>query len=387
MDSQITVGGLEPDRDDERPPGRSDVKLIAFIAVAAVVGAVLGAAFTSPGSPAADAPTETTTAGIDEPEVVTTTTVPVTTTQPDRLAVRVPGFSDVLVLVSAQLGAQTGTLGWEPSDRGPVDRSLPEVPMEVDAARLWLAGVAESRYLTDNVLWVGNDRWMEPIATDVTGAVWHQRFPGRLAWVEPGDQQSTLVIGTFQTGRPVSTTTAALDTPAAIPVWFGDDGVLVDMGTGSFRLYDAVGSLVAEYDADRFLAGAADVFLLVVDDRVEAVPQLRPTWTTPIDAECTDGEFSPAGDGSLALRCPTDDRWSMQIWYLGIDSATAAQQYSRVANEITAPTWSSDGRFAVAADQDPTRVRSNLVFVEVASWIGREIPIRGIVTSVATVRN
>lgn len=387
MDSQITVGGLEPDRDDGPPPTRADGRMVAFVAAAAVIGAVLGAAFISPAGPAGDAPTDSTTAGIDEPDVVTTTTVPVTTTQPDRLAVQVPGFADVLVLVSAQLGAETGTLAWEPSDRGPVDRSLPQVPADVDAARMWLAAVANSRYLTGNVLWVGNDRWMEPVATDVVGAVWHQRFPGRLAWVEPGDGDSTLVIGTFQVGRPATTTSALVDTERATPVWFGDAGILVDTGGGTFLLYDAVGTLVAEYRADRFLAGTADEFLLVTDDRVEAVSELRPTWTTPIDPGCTDGEFSPAGDGSLALRCPVDGGWAMQIWYLGFDSAGAAQQYSYVSQEITAPTWSSDGRFAVAADQDPTRVRSNLVFVEMNTWIGRTIPIRGIVTSVATVRN
>lgn len=385
MDSQITVGGLDPDQDGP-PPRRTDGRLVTVVAAAAIVGAVLGAAFVSPGAPDDDAaspdsvPTE-----VDEPEVVTTTTIPATTTQPERLAVRVPGFLDVLVLVSAQLGAETGTLAWEPSDRGPIDRTLPEVPMHVDAARIWTTAVAEGRYSTGKVLWVGNDRWMEPVATGVTDAVWHQRFPGRLAWVESGGDGSTLTIGTFQTGRPATTTSAPLDTTTAIPVWFGDAGILVDEGNGIFRLYDAIGTLVSEHEADRFLAGNADMFLLVRDDRVEVISQLRPAWTTPIDAGCTDGEFSPSGDGTMAARCPIEDRWAMEIWHVGASSA--ARLYSYESAEITPPTWSSDGRFAVAADQDPTRIRSNLVFVEMSSWIDRQIPIRGIVTSVTAVRS
>lgn len=399
MDPRITIGGADTDAPgapgagaDTPRPGRT-IALVAVVGVA--LGTLFGVAFGSTASPPEEPATDRPVGTVTEPDTVprsttTTTSLPL----PDRLALRVPGIVDTLVLVSTTLGGESTASVWEATDRGSSERALPAAPMQPDPSGQWLMTVTEGRFSDLRALWVGNEAWMEPVAAGVTAATWHTRFPGRIAWVETTGGASTLMTATFLPGRPARLATVGPVPDGSRPVWFGDTGILLEDGTG-LTLVDEAARTVATFEDGTLLAGGTGGLLVRIGEAEDAGRRrvvatstlLEGAIETAIDPDCRDGSFSPLG--LVAMRCPHDDAgdWTLEVWSLaGVPDDFARMIYSESVAWVSPPAWSPDGRFVLYSVPDRVRPQSRLVFVDTSNLAGTTVVHPGVVTSLAMVR-
>ncbi len=417
MDPRITVGGAEPEPSEPRPAPRPGRPLLLVAIAGMALGVVFGVAF---GSGPPDEDPSDPGGSVPGPAPVDTTGVPSTTTtsvpRAERLAVRVPGFVDTAVLVSTAMGGGAEVAVWEAVERSSVPRALPAGDMQADASGQWLMTVTEGRFSDLRALWVGDDAWMEPVATGVVRATWHERFPGRIAWVESRDPDPVLLVGEFVPGRPAVVTDVGAVDADAVPVWYGDEGVLLETPEGLLLVDDRDGAPIAGLTGSTLVGGGADGWLVRATDRgipsviryeegtavrgteafrgappaavMATTPALASFAPTDIGPTCLEAEFSPGG-GLVAVRCPhaVDDDWTVEIWALGIVGVEGGTRvYSESSSRVSVPDWSPDGRFVLYAVPDQVRPRSTLVFVETSTWAGTAIVHPGRVTSLAVLR-
>lgn len=342
-----------------------------------VAGLLLGLGFRGGTDPTT---TETTLAAdIEAPPAVTTTRVP--TTRPvDRLAITVPGLIDDLVIWHSNLTGTTGVAVWHAAAPGPGPAFLPEGDYHTDSFHSWVAAVGPSRYSTDEILWVGNQAYAEPLATKVLGSAWHEQHPARISWTERGvDGRTNLLTATLVSGVAAVPTEVSTSEDLYRPVWWTTEGIVVFDGE-TLRLVDASsGNVKSELPASAFLSGS-DAHGIITDDAGGLAlidPGLELIRLLTIPADCLAGEFAPlgtpvfrdSGDGVwegqwLALVCGTglgNRAQTLQIW-------TIHREFEELVAElpggsgVVEPAWTPDGRMVAFSVVDPIRPATKIVF-------------------------
>jgi hypothetical protein len=369
----ITVGGtddLEPVEaggTGSRP--RGPILGLAGLVVGLTMGAVFAGGDTEPAA--------TTTTLLEEviapsASITTTTTAP---PRPSRLATRAPGLSDNLVIAAVDSTGITGVDLWEPPDIAPGPSNLPvAVVYSADASRRWLGALTDSRYRESGNLLVGNSRYLEAIAIDVTGFAWHSRLPARISYTA-GEEVRTLWTAQLPNAIPTRVTEVGAD---EVPVWFTQNGVaLFDEASMTLRLVDDTGNTINEVQSISPVAGSADVLAAIEEDtgQLRAVlldGTLAEIGEAPWSSDCDLGSFSPALAAPVALLCATPIGEVLQVWGPAADAGTSlppGPASFELLAEIPAtgfhpPAWDSVGRMVVGTDVDPIRPNTQLVIFD-----------------------
>ncbi len=363
--TQVTVGGQEPGP----PPPSPDPpkKWLAVGAIGVAVGLLFGLGLDGGTDPAVTEPGAS--PDIEPPPAVTITTV-TTRPQADRLATRAPGFIDDLVVSYSTTVGTTGVSVWKASARGPVDAGLPAGEYLADSFHGWLATITSTRYSTGDILWVGNQAYMEPVGTGVIDAVWHTQRPGRITWTETGEPGvSILYTASFSAGQetiPVEVTRFE-GSPGVSPVWWSTAGITVfveDLGV-LYLLDDASGETMAELAVDAFVAGT-DVYAMTVRNGESWLVdgRLSPMRPLTISPSCLTGSFAGIGTPNgpfAALACGrADASQSLQVWSVGFDFEEMLIEVPGTG--LVKPAWTPDGLMAILPTIDPVRPSTEMTF-------------------------
>jgi hypothetical protein len=368
-DAVITVGGADDREPAQSEPAASRPKGPVLGLAGLVVGLVMGSVFAGGGTEPA---TTTTTL----PEEVVSPSVSITTTttsppRPSRLATRAPGLSDNLVVTAVDSTGVTEVKVWEPPDIAPGPSTLPVARFfAADVSHQWLGAFADSRYQELGNLWVGNSQYLETIALDVTGFVWHSRLPARIAYTAGRDART---LWTAQLPNAEPTRIAEIG-QGEIPVWFNQSGiVLFDEATLTLRLVDDTGETVTTVESVRPIAGSPDVLAgIAEEDGSERAVVLDRTLAeiseAPWNPSCEIGSFSPSLGAAAAFLCQTPIGQVLQVWGSGVPLGTEppGPDSFELLVEIPAtgfhpPAWDSVGRMVIATDVDPIRPNTQII--------------------------
>ncbi len=370
----VTIGGeVESPPPAPEPPKR----WLAIGAAGVVAGLLLGLGFR--GSPDPIASDTTVQSDIDAPPAVTTTSV-ATTRQVDRLAIKVPGLIDDLVIWHSTLTGATEVAVWYASAPSPRFAFLPEGDYGTDSFHSWVSAFGSSRYSTDEILWVGNQAYAEPLATKVLGSTWHEQHPGRIAWSARGaDGSITLSTVNLLPGVAGVPAEVVRSEDLIEPVWWTSEGIVVFDGERLQLLDSDTGALKNELPATGLLAGSDQYAIITHDSGALALIDrtlevLRPL---PIPVECLSGAFAPLGtpvfretgegvwEGQwLAMVCGTglgNRAQTLQLWAIHPMSEELVAEI-RGGSGVVEPAWTPDGRMVAFSVVDPIRPTTTLVF-------------------------
>lgn len=390
----ITVGGTEPASEErpEPPPARRQTPLLAVAGLA--VGLTMGVVFVGGDSE----PAVTTTTQIDtviSPSASPTTTTTTIRVPVSRLATMAPGLTDTLVMASVESSGIDGMTVWDPAGRSPVPANLPVGQMAVDSTHQWLASLTSPRYSDRGALWVGNAAYVEPLAVDVVGMVWHSRLPGELAWAELDGEQTRLLRAGLVPGRPANPVELATLPVPMVPVWWTDTGVVVlDESTATLALVGD-GELTGALPVAEFVAGSPSLAAIIDADGIPRLvaPDLTVIGPAPWDPSCRSGSFAPLGFDPLwiALHCQNPDGSILELWSVDLSSLEQGQVSEpvvtlEVANGVD-PGWTSDGGLAYIANPHPLRPSTELIFVRPTTGTVMTVTHPGRVTQIESLRN
>lgn len=378
--TMVTVGESETPQTPPREP-RSRGSILAAVGLGA--GLALGALFTGGGP--TDDPTSDTV--VSEPDAAPTTTIVSTTTTDvvePRLATLVPGLLDVLVASGVDLnGAQTVTT-WELADRTPSRQSLPWGNMATDASRTWLAVATESRWLAGTTtLWVGNTAYMEPVPTRLSGEpVWHNRFPGRLAWIDVSGEQPTVVTADLAPGTTASPRTRfPLPGGGQLLAW-SDSGFLI-RGLEGLELREESGEVLATTPVIS-VVGVGRNFVAVLD--TNGVPGIV-SLELPEGVEARWGEdchhirWSENGIAAVAW-CGYGSDQRFEFW--GDPVSDDSPLFATDDGEFVDVGFTSNG-IPYAVTIDPIRPTSTVLFYNPADGSTHELSYPGRIEHLSTV--
>lgn len=368
--SRIKVGGLE--RDLPIGPGAPGGR--GWRRLAAAVGVALAAVVVFQGieSPSTDVAGET---RLEAP-------VPETVPTGEPLAVLVPGLAETLVIVeTGRLDGTTNEVSvWPPDVPQPESRALAAGALSPDAGGAWLASVTPTRFPDLAALWVGTADGMDPLATEVTGALWHPTDPGRLLWGQVEGDQTVMVEAQLGSASEPARTLVASIPEGSRPVWWTPHGVVLQAGLSIVQV-DPSGAL-RETQAE-FVAGGPHFALVLVDGRPTLVePRLDRFWGAAWAEDCSAAAFPADGDYVAAVCSTGADTVLRVMESAGTEFPSPVAEVAGVAPDVT-PAWTRDGRFVAAALRAPT---TGIVFVDTADGTARVLERWGRVLSLTFVR-
>ncbi len=361
----ITVGGSESEsgqRSAAPPPVRGGPLLAAAgLAVGLTMGIVFAGGDTEP-AVTTTTQIETVISPSASP-TTTTTTIPVPVS---RLATMAPGLIDTLVVMSVDPAGFDGITVWEPSGRNPVPANLPVGDLDVDSGHQWLAALTRPRYSDRGSLWVGNSAYMEPLAIDVLGMVWHRRLPGQIVWSEAREGTVELLRAELLPGRSAVPAVIGPIPEGSVPVWWTDIGVVIaDPFARALHLVDDEGAIVRSLPVEQFIAGSDTVAAIVSTGGTSQLvtSDLVTRIEAPWDAACREGSFAgfEPDDELLALHCLREEDATFEVWNLGQGPPEQTASISVV--NASDPGWTADSRLAYIAEAHPLRPSSDLIFV------------------------
>jgi len=291
-----------------------------LVVVGLLAGIVLGGLFTGtdadPGGPAGTV--------VDEPNAAPPSTAPLTTTTtevaPVRLAEMVSGMLDTLVTSALDRTGMAVVTSWSPAARAPSIENLPWGNLVADASRGWLAFGGPNRWVTGQTLWVGNQAYMEPISSQLSGGyAWHTRLPGELAWIEATAEGRQLVVSRFLPGQiAIRRVVSELDDSIGLVGWT-DTGYLTARygpGDGVLELRDETGTVFRTLDiAAGPLAVGRDLMSIVDPDGIPTLvdSNLTPVAPAPWGTDCSRVQWGPVGLG-VAVLCGFGTEQRYEYW-------------------------------------------------------------------------
>lgn len=289
-------------RDDERGENHRGRELPAIaVGIVGIAIGVLGAlALTgdgnAPGSPEPRAELPAAGAGRTADTSTTTTTVPIP--EEPRLTDLALGLLDTLVASGLDGSGNPTVEAWPAMGRQPRAVPLPAGALESDVTNRWISIVSDQRYGEGRILWVGNERYVEPVSADVLDAVWNASISGQLAWLEQASE-SEFVIRT-RTFLGESESDLGRDVTIADVtrlLWYTREGITVEVADPEPRLVTIRpdGTRVEAEPGIEFLAGT-DLFALVridgdpflIDSSLQAIAEFPDQITG-----CRTALFSP----------------------------------------------------------------------------------------------
>lgn len=389
--TMVTVGGTES---EEQTPVRDDRSRAVILTVGGLVaGLLLGVLFTGAG-PGEEAASPGTAVG--EPDATPTTTLPPTTTTtievvPSRLATMVPGMLDVLVAGAVNRNSVQVVTKWEPSGRAPTVEPLPWGAFITDSSATWLASGSTNRWVTGATLWVGNAAHMEPVTSTLAGGpVWHTRFPGQLAWLEPTPEFGrNLMTAQFVAGQPATPRPLFAVEDTTNLVGFSDAGFLMTRygpGSGELELRNEDGEVLASREiATGPLAVGGDLVLVTDPDGVQLLldHQLNTVGLAPWAPDCSWATWGPNGS-QVGLQCGFGNDQRFEYWDEPLTQS--APLFSHTGDEYADMGFTTNGTpFVVTIES--LRPSSTIIFYLESEGNSYEVEYPGLVQWLTTLRS
>ena len=248
----------------------------------------------------------------------------------------IPGFPDAIVVVSGTVGTALERILW------PNQAPLILAPMtagagvELDARAQYVALANTVPGLEGAVLSMGRGNDVSPVASGVTGYVWHDSTPGWLGYTV--DLNGVTQVFKVE-GRPVATHVVDWDEPTRRVVAWGDWGwalqgaadVVLLTGEGDFRDSEAGNALASHQSGWLFMVEGEAPKLVSSGGGVVRIPADLGLGEPMAAAFSPDGGLvAVSGRGGVVVVDPSD---GSVVELSGLTTDTIA--------------WSSDGRFVL----------------------------------------
>lgn len=330
MSDQVT---LVEDGIDRAPTGGPNRRPSSWLLAAGgfVVGLGLGVLVVGSGPETLDEPARV-TAPTEDPPLVT---VPEDVVPPGVGEV-VPGFPDAMVIVSGTVGTALERILWPNQAPMTVAPMTAGHAVELDARAQFIALANLVPGLEGSVLSMGRGNDVIPIASGVTGYVWHDSTPGWLGYTVDASGVTQLFS---VAGRPVARHVVDWNEPTRRVVAWGDWGwalqgandVVLLTSEGEFRDTEAGEALASHETGWLFMVEGEAPKLVSSGGGVVRIPAELGVGE-PIAAEFSpDGALvAVSGSGGVVVVDPSD---GSVVELSGLMTDTIA--------------WSSDGRFVL----------------------------------------
>lgn len=274
----------------------------------------------------------------------------------DDLGDRLPGFKGALLaVVPEESGIGTRILSWPDSAEQPAEAALAPGALALDASGRWLSS------FDGTTLWLGTRASVVPVATDVTGAVWHVEDPGTLAWSQLApDGRTFLVTALLRPGEPIVETTVAELAAGERPVFWARAGLVLEGASGLALMVD--GNRAATLPGIFAGTGTGRSFVVETPSGAFLTADLDVLVSVPWGS-CT----TPLGDPTgrlIALRCA----------HLMAVFDGDREVFSLPAGADPSLAWSPDGRFLFVAIESIEKDHHDLVVWDANAPLVRRFP-------------
>ncbi len=347
----------------DQAPRRSIVWMVPGIAAGIALGFLLASSFSAVDG-AADLPV-----GLVE----TTETETSPSTRPaEGLSVLVPGFDSVLIAFQV-FPSSTEMLVWPPRGRpyaNPFPAGLWGPRFDVARDSVSLAG--RGRIGRGNVLYVGNQNTVDPLATGVLGYAWHDGEPDRLAWnvAWPPDREGD--VYRYRLGEPEPELVLRAAPGQQVVSWGTWGYALQTYGLGAaIQILDDGGGVIGPSTPGLLLDTTAAGTLLIEGAGESAGLRLtgpdlsEGTLLAGAAGETVAARFDPSG--SLAARLARrGEATYLEVWDVEGNRVEEVQ-----VGEGYAAEWSPDSRFVIVAERRP----ASLVFFDRAEGLLHRAPV------------